>query len=121
MSAGGTGYAVGDLGTVWQYAAGGFTELSSGFYGDVADVFATEQVQLAVANECASDDCTIRVGKAMIRNTEGVWEELGFQPFSGPLFSVAARNANDVFVGGEGSIWHYDGMSWSPQFVSVTP
>ncbi|MBX5482983.1 MAG: Ig-like domain-containing protein [Myxococcaceae bacterium] len=121
FGAGSTGYAVGDLGSIWKYEAGTFTELSSGFYGDVADVYATSTAQVAVQNECSSDDCAIKVGKVMIRNSQGVWEELGFQPFSGPLYSVTARSASDVFAGGEGTIWHYDGSSWLPQFVSSAP
>lgn len=121
FGSGAEGYAVGDFGSVWQYGMGTFTEVSRGFYGDVADVFATSAVQVAAVNECATADCTARSGKVMLRSATGAWEELGFQPFTGPLFSVAAKGPTDVFAGGEGVVWHYDGMSWTPQFFSGAP
>lgn len=115
------GYAVGDFGAVWQYAGGTFTELSSGFYGDVMDVFAAPGVAVAAVNECQDAACTARVGKVVSRDQNGAWQELGFQAFSGPLFAVAARSASEVWAAGEGSIWRFDGQSWTPSFLSSLP
>ena len=116
---GATGYAVGDFGAVWQYANGAFTELSRGFYGDVMDVDATPALSVAVVNECADADCITRVGKVVRRSATGGWEELGPQPFIGPLFSVAVRGASEVFAGGKGVVWRYDGLSWTATALSV--
>jgi hypothetical protein len=104
---------VGAYGAVWQYSGGTFTELSRGFYGDVEDVYATPALTVAVVNECADADCTKLVGRVMRRTSLGRWEELGFQPFNGPLFSAAVRSPTEVVAGGEGVIWRYDGASWT--------
>lgn len=121
FGSGADGYAVGDLGAVWQYAAGTFTEVSSGFYGDVADVYATEGMTVAAVNECANAACTFNIGKVVQRTASGSWQELGFQPFNGTLFSVAVKSPTEVYAGGEGSIWRYNGQSWTPQFLSGLP
>ena len=110
---GATAYAVGDVGAVWQYGSGVFTELSSGFYGDVADVYAAPGVAVAVVNECANAGCTSRIGKVLKRSAEGRWEELGAQVFTGPLFSVAVQSESQIFVGAQGAYYRYDGQAWS--------
>jgi hypothetical protein len=115
----GSGYAVGDGGAVWQYANGTFNELSRGFYGDVMDVYATPALTVAVVNECANADCTARVGRVRRRTPSGTWEELGPQPFTRPLFSVAVRSSTEVFAGGHGVVWRYDGASWTPTTLAA--
>jgi hypothetical protein len=116
FGSGTSGYAVGDYGAVWQYANGTFTEVSSGFYGDVADVYSTAALTVAAVNECADAACTTRVGKVMQRTSTGGWEELG-QPFTGPLFSVAVRGPNDVFAGGDRVVWRFGTDGWTPMSV----
>jgi hypothetical protein len=113
------GYAVGDSGVVWQYAGGSFTELSEGYYGDVADIYAAPGVAVAALNECADDACDTRVGKVLTRSPNGVWEELGAQIFTDVIYSIAARSANEVYVGGAGVVYRYDGTSWTPIFLST--
>ncbi len=110
-----TAYAVGDVGAVWQYGAGAFTELSGGFYGDVADVYAAPGIAVAVVNECADPKCLTKNGKVLRRSVNGAWQELGPQVFSGKLFSIAARSETEVYAGGEGVVYRFDGQSWSPQ------
>ncbi len=112
------GYAVGDFGAVWRFANGTFTELSSGFYGDVADVWAAPDAVVAAVNECADAACSARVGRVYRRAANGTWQQLGFQPFGSPLLSIAARSGTDVWAGAQGTIWRYDGASWNPSFVT---
>lgn len=116
------GFAVGALGAIWVYDAGTFTELSSGFYGDVVDVYAAADVVVAVANECQNATCTQQVGRVYKRAQAGGWQELGLQTsFGGPLFAVAAKSATDVYAAGEGIVYRYNGTSWTPQFLSGVP
>ncbi len=114
------GFAVGDVGALWRYDAGTFTELSSGFYGDVADLYAAPDAVVAVANECVDAACQVKVGRVYARSAAGSWQPLGAQPFTAPLFAVAAKSATDVWVAGQGSMWRFDGFNWTPQFVSVS-
>lgn len=117
-----TGYAVGALGSVWAYDAGTFTELSSGFYGDVVDVYATPDVVVAAANECMNATCTQKVGRVYQRTQAGGWQPLGLQAtFGGPLFAIAAKSPTDIFAAGEGIIYRYNGASWTPQFLAGVP
>jgi hypothetical protein len=112
------GFVVGDFGAVWRYQGGEFSEVSSGFYGDVADVFAAPDAVVAVANECMNPTCSAQAGRVYLRSADGSWQPLGFQPFSGKLLSVAAKSATDVWAGGEGVLWRFDGAGWTPFPVS---
>jgi hypothetical protein len=120
----GEGFAVGDYGAIWQYDAGTFYELSAGFYGDVADVVVVQGTPIAAANEtvdCGAVDggldsgCQPLVGEVMVRNGPGNWSALGApQNFLGPVYSITASSLTDVWVGGNGFAYHYDGMTWTP-------
>jgi hypothetical protein len=108
----GTCYAVGDLGAVWTYQEGAFTELSSGFYGDVADVWSAGNFVVAAVNECVGTGCTAREGKVVYRDLFGRWVELGTQPFLAPVRAVAARSATEVYAASGAQIFRYDGANW---------
>ena len=111
---GAQGYAVGDFGAVWQYGAGTFTELSRGFYGDVADVAVASGLVMAAVNECTTLACTKRVGKVWSRTGPGTWAPLGgAQPFTTPIYSIAARSLTDVLVGADGAVFHLGSGGWS--------
>ncbi len=114
----GAGYAVGDFGAVWRWANGTFTELSSGFYGDVADLYVTSDAVVAAVNECADSACNVRVGRVYRRGANGTWQPLGSQPFGSPLRAIAARSATDVWAGGQGVLWRFDGASWTPTVLT---
>ncbi|MBI3185768.1 MAG: Ig-like domain-containing protein [Myxococcales bacterium] len=118
FGAGTDGYAVGELGAIWQYSAGTFTEVSRGFYGDVADVAVSGTSVIAAVNECADAACSVRSGKVVSRVTSATWSQLGSSVFGGPLFSVAAASPTEVLAGGVGQIFRFDGQAWSPLPVS---
>ncbi|HZA13001.1 MAG TPA: hypothetical protein VE618_00835, partial [Myxococcaceae bacterium] len=123
FGAGPAGYAVGDHGAVWEYASGAspaLTELSRGFYGDVVDVYSTSALTVVAVNECADAACTRRVGKVMQRSSAGGWVELGVQPFTGPLSTVAVRGIDDVFAGGEQLVWHFGIDGWTSSLMPAT-
>ncbi|MFZ5471291.1 MAG: Ig-like domain-containing protein [Myxococcota bacterium] len=115
---GAQGYAVGDFGAVWEYAAGAFTEVSRGFYGNVADVAVAGSTVVAAVNECANAACTSRVGKVMVRTGASSWSELGTSPFVGEVSSVAVGSSTEVLAGGVGQILRFDGSSWAPVTLS---
>ncbi len=112
--AGGAGYAVGDLGAIWQYGAGTFTEVSQGFYGDVADVALTADTVYAGANECVDAACTARQGVLMLKANGGAWTAAAAPPFTAPITAVAARENNEVVVSTTNSgTFRFDGALWS--------
>ncbi|MHB8873926.1 MAG: Ig-like domain-containing protein [Myxococcaceae bacterium] len=111
---GAEGFAVGDLGAVWRYSAGTFTEVSRGFYGDVADVAVTATGVFAAVNECATPACTFRAGRVMVRTGAQAWAPLGSSPFFGPVLSVTARSSTEVIAGGKNELYRFDGAGWTP-------
>jgi hypothetical protein len=113
FSGAGAAYAVGDFGAIWSYAAGGFIERSRGFYGDISDVAVVGTTPIATVNDTVVTDAGVGlVGSVMIRVDAGVWAPLGIQSFFGPLHSIAANALDDVYVGGDGTVFHYDGSGW---------
>jgi hypothetical protein len=106
-------YVVGDLGAVYRYAGNGnFTELSSGFYGDVVDVkVATGGEVFAAANTCANPSCSSKVGAVYQRTAPGVWTQVGNQSFT-EIYAMTARSATEVMVATIPSILRWDGTSW---------
>ncbi len=111
---GAEGWAVGDFGAIWRYTSGAFSEVSRGFYGDVADVAVVSGQVYAAVNECATPACTTRVGQVMTRTGPFQWALLGSgQPFIGPVFSVAATSPAEVLAGGDGEVFRFDGTSWT--------
>ncbi len=114
FSTGAAGYAVGDVGAVWKYAAGAFTEVSSGFYGNVADLAVTGSTVYAAVNECVTPACAARVGKVMQRTGPLTWAPLGAaQPFTTALYSVAVSPQGEVLAGGDSEAFRYDGTAWT--------
>lgn len=111
-----TGFLVGDNGSVWRYAAGAFTELSSGEYGDVADVFSFgEGLGVAALNVCANDACSSFRGRVLSRQSSGAWTVLG-DPAGLPdetIHSVFARSTSDVLAGTATGLWRFDGTTWT--------
>jgi hypothetical protein len=108
-----TGYMVGDLGSIWQYGAGTFTEVSRGFYGAVRDLAATDAGVYAVVNDCLNPTCSAKSGSVYSRVGPGNWQLLGApQPFGTELFAIAAKG-KDVVVSTPNAIYHYDGTTWS--------
>jgi hypothetical protein len=124
IGGGSTGYAVGDLGAVWQYSDGGFAELSHGFYGTIADIAVVGSTPIAAVNDCVGGDagCTLLIGSVMIRTAPATWVPLGApQPFLGPVTTVAAASTGDVYVTADGLLYHFDGDAgagaWTPQVI----
>ncbi len=115
------GYVVGELGAVyrWHHDTASFTEVSSGFYGDVRDVAALPTDVIASVNTCIDSACSKVLGRVMHRAPDGGFEELGNQGFSGPLYAVYANSPTDVLVSAETTSWHYDGAVWAT--VPVSP
>ena len=108
-----TGFMVGDLGSIWQYGAGTFTELSKGFYGNVRDLAATDAGVYALVNDCLNATCTSKVGKVYTRVGPADWQLLGgTQPFGNELFAIAAKG-RDVVVSTPNAIYRYDGTAWT--------
>lgn len=108
-----SGYVVGDLGAVYRYEAGGLTELSHGFYGDVSSVAVAGTTVYAAVNECISSGCGSKAGAVYRRVSVGNFEKLGgTQPFASQLYGMAVKG-NDVLVASASAIYHYDGQSWS--------
>ncbi len=108
-----TGFMVGDLGSIWQYGAGTFSEVSRGFYGTVRDLAATDAGVYAVVNDCLNVSCTTKAGSVYSRVGPSDWKLLGApQPFGNELFAIAAKG-NDVVVSTPNAIYHYDGLAWS--------
>jgi len=108
-----TGYMVGDLGAIWSYGAGTFTELSRGFYGTVRDLAATDAGVYALVDECVNTTCTAKLGSVYTRTAAGQWELLGgTQPFNTELFAIAAKG-KDVVVSTPNAVYRYDGMAWA--------
>jgi hypothetical protein len=108
-----TGYMVGDLGAIWQYGSGTFTEVSRGFYGAVRDLAATDAGVYAVVNDCVNATCSTKTGSVYTRVGPGDWQLLGGpQPFGNELFAIAAKG-KDVVVSTPNAIYRYDGTVWS--------
>ena len=108
-----TGYMVGDLGSIWSYGAGTFTEVSRGFYGTVRDLAATDAGVYALVDDCLNATCTTKIGSVYTRVAPGDWRLLGSsQPFGNELFAIAAKG-KDVVVSTPNAVYHYDGMAWS--------
>ncbi len=108
------GFVVGDFGAVWAWNGAGFTEVSKGFYGDVADLAVVPGDVLAAVNECAGPTCTARLGTVM-HQADGGWEALGgAQPFSDRVWALAARSSSDVVVTTSTTVYRWDGATWAP-------
>ncbi len=108
-----TGYMVGDLGSIWQYGAGTFTELSKGFYGTVRDIASTDAGVYALVDDCINATCTAKIGSVWTRNGPGDWQLLGApQPFGNELFAIAAKG-KDVVVSTPNAVYRYDGTAWA--------
>ena len=108
-----SGYLVGDLGAIWEYGAGTFTELSRGFYGAVRDLAATDGGVYALVNDCVNSTCSSKIGSVYTRVGPGNWQLLGApQPFGNELFAIAAKG-KDVVVSTPNAVYHYDGAAWS--------
>jgi hypothetical protein len=112
---GSVGYAVGDVGAVWRYdGASGFTEVSHGFYGQIADVSVLGASVVAAVNECTNDACTARVGKVMARVSPGLWTELGAPaPFTAPLTAVLIAEPDRIYASASGLLYKFNGIAWS--------
>jgi len=116
------GYVVGDLGAVWQWDAttGDFTELSRGFYSDVADIAATPNDVFVTVNDCLNAACTAKAGRLLHQGPTG-WDVLGApQPFQGAeVIAVTARDGEDVHVSTRTGLFRYDFTTWAPVSVSL--
>lgn len=115
------GYVVGDYGAVWEWNATtkGLTEVSKGFYGDVADVAVVQGDVFAAVNECTTLRCQARTGTLMHPGASGLWEPVGAFPAAGKqIFAVAAKSANEVLITTEGGAWRWDGTTWTAVPVS---
>jgi hypothetical protein len=107
-----SGFMVGELGAIWQYGAGTFTELSRGFYGTVRDLAATDAGVFALVNDCLNASCTSKSGKVYTRFAPGDWRLLGAtQPFGNELFAIAAKGS-EVVVSTQNAVYRYDGTAW---------
>ncbi len=111
------GYVVGDYGAVWRWqpALETFAEVSSGFYGDVADLAVVPGDVFAGVNECVNPpSCTQRTPTLMHKADAGGWTAVPQLPFAQPILAVAATSAADVVVSTAGSqLWRWDGSSWA--------
>ncbi|MBX7113768.1 MAG: Ig-like domain-containing protein [Myxococcaceae bacterium] len=108
------GYAVGDFGAVWSYGQGTFTELSRGFYGDVAGIALSGADVFAAVNECADMACTLRAGEVMKRTGPGTWEAVGTSAGGGAeITGIIAGASNDLTVTTVVGARHWDGFGWT--------
>ena len=108
-----TAYVVGTLGAVYAYAGSGqFTEVSSGFYGDVVDVAAVDGTVFAAANTCANATCTAKVGRVYQRTAPGQWTHLGARDF-GEIHSMTARTSTELVVATVPAVYSWDGSAWA--------
>jgi Bacterial Ig-like domain (group 2) len=107
-------YVVGDLGAIYQYAGSGtFTELSSGFYGDVVDVkVALNGEVFAAANVCANSNCTAKTGTVYTRTGPGQWAQVGNQTFT-EIFAMTVRTPTELMVATVPAMYRWDGISWT--------
>jgi len=109
-----TGYLVGDFGAVWEWDSANttFIERSKGFYGDVADLAATENDVFVTTNDCLDAACQVKRGRVMHQGATE-WEELGApQPFSsGEVFAIVAKDS-DVVVAASNGVYRWDGTQW---------
>lgn len=107
-------YVVGDLGAVYKYAGSGtFTELSSGFYGDVVDVkVATGGEVFAASNLCANPTCTAKTGTVWMRTGPGQWAQVGNQTFT-EIFAMTAKSATELMVATVPAVYRWDGAQWN--------
>lgn len=113
IPAGATAFLVGDVGAIYQYVGGTFLEQSRGFYGDVADVYASDAGAFAAVNECLGTACTAKNGAVYARSANGSWDLLGApQPFGGEVFAVTARG-KDVLVSLNNAVYRWDGAAWT--------
>ncbi|MEW5741232.1 MAG: Ig-like domain-containing protein [Myxococcota bacterium] len=111
-----TGYVVGDFGAVWEWSSAtkSFTEVSKGFYGDVADLAVVQGDVFAAVNECSTLRCQSRTGQLMHPGPSGLWEPVGTFPASGqPILSVAAKSPSEVLITTAGGVWRWDGSTWT--------
>lgn len=114
------GYAVGDLGALWEYqsATNNFVERSRGFIGHVADIASTGTDRVAAMNVCANKACTSIQPTVLSRTSTGDWVRLGTtQPFNSQLTALAMRGPTEVYAATRSGLYIYDG-SWST--ISVT-
>lgn len=119
FGAGTAGYAVGTYGAVWRYSAGSWVEESRGIYGDVVDIAVAGTSVFAAMNECLDSKCTTIQPRVVTKNSSGDWADLGTaQPFFTALTSIAAKSANEVYVGALGGMYVWNGSSWSA--VNIT-
>jgi hypothetical protein len=126
LTDGAGGFLMGSFGAVWQYAgSSAFTELSRGFYGDVADVSVAADTVAAAINDCTTDACTAKSGKIVQRTGPFQWKVLG-APFGLPVTAVLAVSATDITAAVAGdlvasptpvspSLRHWDGLQWTTQ------
>lgn len=107
------GFMVGDLGAIWEYGAGTFTETSRGFYGTVRDLAATDAGVYALVDDCVNATCSQKIGSVYTRVGPGNWQLLGApQPFGTELFAIAAKG-KDVVVSTTNSMYRHDGTAWA--------
>jgi hypothetical protein len=77
-----------------------------------ADAFLTS-VRMVSADEGWAVGDGFNAQSVIFHYTAGTWQTMT-SPTSQPLESVAAVTASDVWaVGGEGTILHYNGATWS--------
>ncbi len=109
--AGASGYAVGDLGSLYRKSevSGAYQELSRGFYGDVADLSVAAGQVLIAANECVGIFCQ---GHAHFRYATGVYAEMPLPP-AGELTAAALFNESNFVVASPAGVSHFNGSSWS--------
>jgi photosystem II stability/assembly factor-like uncharacterized protein len=98
---------VGESGFLLRYTDGTWTEVPS-----PADAFLTS-VRMVSADEGWAVGDGFNAQSVIFHYTAGTWQTMT-SPTSQPLESVAAVTASDVWaVGGEGTILHYNGATWS--------
>lgn len=109
------GRVVGDLGAVWAWNStmANFTERSTGFQGDVADLAVTDTDVFATVNECTDIRCLTRSGTVMHRTATG-FQPLGSFPPTEQVYAVTARTDSEVIASTATGLYRWDGTGWFP-------
>lgn len=114
FGAGTVGYAVGDLGAVWEYqsATRDFVERSRGFIGHVADIATNGTKVVAAMNVCANRACTTIQPRVLQRQSNGDWVEMGNQPFAAAMSALAIKSPTEIYAATRSSLHLFNGTSW---------
>lgn len=109
-------FAVGDLGAIYEFdtAAGNWRERSKGFYDDVTGVSAASDITVVAKRICLNADCSFSDAEVLYRNASGEWLTLGAsQPFNSEILALYAVSSTEVYAGGRGFLYRWNGASWT--------